>query len=492
MAALRSIVMDPTMPEAFRDAAYRLAADPGLFNDVDATHQTITLTPTGFDWSQTDGIIGRADVEEFAVKDFQIRTVLAWRILIDSATHGHNVDKADGTIRPAEVDAFLGDRKVPPLVRQALWDFYATNNDDFVRGIDPFEASDDDRRSDELRAAVAKGFVIVPTAGLFGTGMKFAPSPEAITSGDATSTRGAYTTSNARGTLVGAAAAYVASLLVEPIIDTITDKAHELTSPGPPASFRIIDPTTGQPRDIDTDLLRRYGPDQLHQAIYWLAATGQPPDPNHLPPISSGPLNQRLGLDSPDDPIGISAHQYLDSQGNLRWTDTNHLVSQHPNRTRYQDNNGTWRWTDTDERVAVGEECLETPDNAVIEDLSPEEQDIFRSAADVYFSSRFDEIRRAHLANEGVEIKIGGTVVMYEPDLPASGMTLFGEQGFVVGPEAFDSEAELAQTVLHEFHRLLTSQSRAGVSGSLADAETCSAAAFAAGNYLTLLRRGRP
>jgi hypothetical protein len=74
-----------------------------------------------------------------------------------------------------------------------------------------------------------------------------------------------------------------------------------------------------------------------------------------LRPISGGPLNQRLGLDSPDDPIGISAHQYLDSQGNLRWTDTNHLVSQHPNRTRYQDNNGTWRWTDTDERVAFAD-----------------------------------------------------------------------------------------------------------------------------------------
>jgi hypothetical protein len=49
VAALRSIVMDPTMPEAVRDAAYRLAADPGLFNDLDVTHQTTTLTPTGFD-----------------------------------------------------------------------------------------------------------------------------------------------------------------------------------------------------------------------------------------------------------------------------------------------------------------------------------------------------------------------------------------------------------------------------------------------------------
>lgn len=54
-------------------------------------------------------------------------------------------------------------------------------------------------------------------------------------------------------------------------------------------------------------------------------------------------------------------------------------------------------------------------------------------------------------------------------------MTLFGENGFVLGRQAFASQAELTQTLLHEIHRLVTSQAGAGVSASLAASETTAA-----------------
>lgn len=57
---------------------------------------------------------------------------------------------------------------------------------------------------------------------------------------------------------------------------------------------------------------------------------------------------------------------------------------------------------------------------------------------------------------------------------------MFGENGFLIGPEAFTSQDELQQTVLHELYRLNTSASADGVSGSLAAQETQVAADFAA------------
>lgn len=68
---------------------------------------------------------------------------------------------------------------------------------------------------------------------------------------------------------------------------------------------------------------------------------------------------------------------------------------------------------------------------------------------------------------------------MYEPSLPASGMTMFGENGFIIGSEAFASDAELAKTVAHETFRLSTSASAGGASARLATSETADAFGFA-------------
>jgi hypothetical protein len=58
-------------------------------------------------------------------------------------------------------------------------------------------------------------------------------------------------------------------------------------------------------------------------------------------------------------------------------------------------------------------------------------------------------------------------------------MTMLGENGFLIGREAFTSQAEPGKTVLHELYRLGTSASAGGVSGSLAASETAAAFNFA-------------
>ena len=61
---------------------------------------------------------------------------------------------------------------------------------------------------------------------------------------------------------------------------------------------------------------------------------------------------------------------------------------------------------------------------------------------------------------------------------------MFGENGFLLGNEAFQSEAELTKTLLHELHRLSTSvvQSSGATAGAAA-AETEAAFQFAEKAY---------
>jgi hypothetical protein len=58
-------------------------------------------------------------------------------------------------------------------------------------------------------------------------------------------------------------------------------------------------------------------------------------------------------------------------------------------------------------------------------------------------------------------------------------MTMFEENGFLIGSEAFGSSAELGKTILHELYRLSTSVSSRGVSSDLAAREAGAAAGFA-------------
>jgi hypothetical protein len=86
---------------------------------------------------------------------------------------------------------------------------------------------------------------------------------------------------------------------------------------------------------------------------------------------------------------------------------------------------------------------------------------------------------RAAFDAGGAELNIGGRTILVDPGVPSSGFTLFGENGFVVGREAFASNAELTKTLLHEIFRLSTGQVASGATQASVTAQTVDAASFA-------------
>jgi len=116
--------------------------------------------------------------------------------------------------------------------------------------------------------------------------------------------------------------------------------------------------------------------------------------------------------------------------------------------------------------------------------FTAEEAGILAEANTILESEAFASIAEAHAAGESTIVNIGGRIIQYEPGLPASGMTMFGENGFLIGNEAFATEGELAKTVLHELFRLGTSTvPESGVTAATATAETEAAAGFAARGF---------
>lgn len=113
--------------------------------------------------------------------------------------------------------------------------------------------------------------------------------------------------------------------------------------------------------------------------------------------------------------------------------------------------------------------------------FSAEEAGIIAEAESILSAPEMAQITSAYANGESVVVNIGGRIIQYEPGLPASGMTMFEENGFLIGREAFASEGELAQTVLHELFRLTTSTvSEGGLNAATAAAETEAAFNFAA------------
>jgi RHS repeat-associated protein len=111
--------------------------------------------------------------------------------------------------------------------------------------------------------------------------------------------------------------------------------------------------------------------------------------------------------------------------------------------------------------------------------FSEVESGIINEARIMINSSKFATLRAAQNSGNPVIVNIGGRLIQYEPELQASGMTMFGENGFLIGREAFSSSSELYKTVLHELYRLKTSASSSGVSSVLATSETNAAFDFA-------------
>jgi RHS repeat-associated protein len=78
-------------------------------------------------------------------------------------------------------------------------------------------------------------------------------------------------------------------------------------------------------------------------------------------------------------------------------------------------------------------------------------------------------------SGEAKEVTIAGQKILVQPDLPVSGMTLHGENMFVLGKDAFASNSELAKTILQEMFRLAFQE---GTEASVVSAPATTKAAF--------------
>jgi hypothetical protein len=79
---------------------------------------------------------------------------------------------------------------------------------------------------------------------------------------------------------------------------------------------------------------------------------------------------------------------------------------------------------------------------------------IINEARQILSSAEFAQLRAAKEAGQTLRVTINGRTIQYEAGAPWSGFTWAEQRGFVLGDEAFASEAELSKTVLHELHRL--------------------------------------
>ena len=121
--------------------------------------------------------------------------------------------------------------------------------------------------------------------------------------------------------------------------------------------------------------------------------------------------------------------------------------------------------------------------------FSSVEAGVIGEAEAILTSAEFGEISAAAESGESIAVDIGGRAIQYEPGMPASGLTNFEGNGFVMGREAFTSDAEAAKTVLHELYRLTTSTVPAGgADAATVTSETEAAAAFADRAYGFLSR----
>lgn len=135
---------------------------------------------------------------------------------------------------------------------------------------------------------------------------------------------------------------------------------------------------------------------------------------------------------------------------------------------------------------------VKLPSNAGLESFTATEQSIILEARKILSSPGFARIRAAQEAGKGVSVRINGRLIQYEPGAPCSGMTLFGENGFLLGREAFKAESEVIKTLLHELHRLTTSVVRTeGAAMATVHSETQAAKVFADRAFKAVVEGGR-
>lgn len=116
---------------------------------------------------------------------------------------------------------------------------------------------------------------------------------------------------------------------------------------------------------------------------------------------------------------------------------------------------------------------------ASLPELTVVESEIVGEAKVILGSPQFTQLRAAFQAGKPASVTIGRRLIQYEPGMPASGITYFEKNGFIMGREAFASETEAHKTILHELHRLYTSASGGGMTADLSSKEALAASQFA-------------
>ena len=135
---------------------------------------------------------------------------------------------------------------------------------------------------------------------------------------------------------------------------------------------------------------------------------------------------------------------------------------------------------------------VKLPSSSGLESFTATEQSIIIEARRILSSPSFARIRAAQAEGKRVIVRVNGRRIQYEPGAPCSGMTLFGENGFLLGREAFKSEGEVVKTLLHELHRLTTSVVRSeGATMATVHSETQAAKSFADRAFKAVLEGGR-
>lgn len=109
------------------------------------------------------------------------------------------------------------------------------------------------------------------------------------------------------------------------------------------------------------------------------------------------------------------------------------------------------------------------------------QQKIIHEVKQILYSQQFQVLCKGFKQGIAHTETISGRTIQVEPNLPFSGMTLFKENGFVLGKEAFASKQELIKTLLQEIYRLETStiKKTGNASQEIVTAETKAASEFA-------------
>ena len=129
--------------------------------------------------------------------------------------------------------------------------------------------------------------------------------------------------------------------------------------------------------------------------------------------------------------------------------------------------------------------------DAALAGFSAAERAVIAETRQILSSPEMMQLRHAHALGKPLILRVVGRLVQYEPNWPFSGMTIFEENGFLLGQQAFSSEEELTKSVLHELYRLATSVARDTGGGGANNAETKAAYEFADRAFNAVFGSGR-